>query len=100
MNIDFSKQRYIRDKGLGRVVRNEIGNENRESVWHAREDLIRFFLSCLAPPLLVNTTIMRPLSLGKLTCDQAFFFRRSAKEKQRETRRSVGGQSGFTFAFL
>ena len=31
-----------------------------------------------------------------LTCDQAFFFRRSAKEKQRETRRSVGGQSGFS----
>ena len=29
-----------------------------------------------------------------LTCDQAFFFRRSAKEKQRETRWSVGGQSG------
>ena len=25
-----------------------------------------------------------------LTCDQAFFFRGSAKEKQRETRRSVG----------
>ena len=30
-----------------------------------------------------------------VTCDQAFFFRRSAKEKQRETRRSVG-QSGFS----
>ena len=30
-----------------------------------------------------------------VTCDQASFFRRSAKEKQRETRRSVGGQSGF-----
>ena len=35
-----------------------------------------------------------------VTCDQAFFFRRSAKEKQRETRRSVGGQSGYTFALL
>ena len=33
-----------------------------------------------------------------LTCDQAFFFRRSAKEKQRETRLSVGGQSGFSQA--
>ena len=33
-----------------------------------------------------------------LTCDQAFFFRRSAKEKQRETRRSVGGQSRFSQA--
>ena len=33
-----------------------------------------------------------------ITCDQAFFFRRSAKEKQRETRRSVGGQSGFSQA--
>ena len=31
----------------------------------------------------------------RITCDQAFFFRRSAKEKQRETRQSVG-QSGFT----
>ena len=30
-----------------------------------------------------------------VTCDQASFFQRSAKEKQRETRRSVGGQSGF-----
>ena len=30
-----------------------------------------------------------------LTCDQASFFRSSAKEKQHETRRSVGGQSGF-----
>ena len=31
--------------------------------------------------------------VNKLTCDQAFFFRRSAKEKQRETVswRSVGG---------
>ena len=33
-----------------------------------------------------------------LTCDQAFFFRRRAKEKQRETRRSVGCQSGFSQA--
>ena len=32
-----------------------------------------------------------------LTCNQAFFFRRRAKEKQRETRRSVG-QSGFSLA--
>ena len=31
-----------------------------------------------------------------LTCDQAFFFQRRAKEKQREARRSVGGQSGFS----
>ena len=30
-----------------------------------------------------------------VTCDQVFFFRRSTKEKQCETRRSVGGQSGF-----
>ena len=33
-----------------------------------------------------------------LTCDQAFFFQRSAKEKQRETQRSVGGQSGYSQA--
>ena len=30
-----------------------------------------------------------------VTCDRASFFRRSAKEKQCETRRSVGGQSDF-----
>ena len=34
-------------------------------------------------------------SFFSLTCDQAFFFRRRAKEKQRETRRSVG-QSSFS----
>ena len=34
-------------------------------------------------------------SVPSFTYDQAFFFRRSAKlEKQRETRRSVVGQSG------
>ena len=38
------------------------------------------------------------MDLYTLTCDQAFFFRRRAKEKQRaETRRSVG-QSGFSQA--
>ena len=30
-----------------------------------------------------------------LTCDQASFIRRSVKEKQRKTSRSVGGQSNF-----
>ena len=35
-----------------------------------------------------------PMLYVNLTCDQAFFFLRSAKEKQCETRRSVG-QSGF-----
>ena len=38
------------------------------------------------------------ISSCKVTCDQAFFFQRRAKEKQRETRPSVGGQSGFSQA--
>ena len=35
-------------------------------------------------------------SLRSLTFDQAFFFLEEHEEKQRETRRLVGGQSGFS----
>ena len=47
-----------------------------------------------------HIAIARTIPRATLTCDQASFFRRSAKEKQRETRRSVGGQSGFYSATL
>ena len=34
-----------------------------------------------------------PILTVRITCDQAFFFQRRAKEKQRETRRSVGSRA-------
>ena len=61
-----------------------------------RKRMMRF-----TPKSRIVTTIVTqilPWVEEVLTCDQAFFFRRSAKEKQRETQRSVGDQSGFSQA--
>ena len=66
-----------------REARRERAPNDRASHSHSTSPL---------PPLCT------PAMQATLTCDQAFFFRRSAKEKQRETRRSV--RLCYTFALL